>query len=172
MRERTLIWTAALVLCTGLTALTCEHLQLAQPLVEGMRVLFGLTTTVAISTTLIAGARRLADQPAPELYRYTRLVSRRVYILVYVLGIVRISLYLFDVSHAQLGHNSHLPAVRPLDDFLFYVCCSIIPLWSVRALVLTIPVRELQLIVRRCVTQIVGSHRTPSVPAPVTKTHT
>jgi hypothetical protein len=172
MRERTLTWTAALVLCTGLTALLCEHFQLAQPLVEGMRVLFGLAATAAISIALLAGARRLEDQPALQLYRYTRLVSRWVYILVYVLGSVRVSLYLFDVSHAQLGHSSHLPVVRPLTDFQFYVFCSIIPLWSIRALVLTVPAGELKLIARRCMTQIVGLHRTPSVPAPATKTHT
>jgi hypothetical protein len=112
----------------------------------------------------------LEDQPT-ELYRYTRLVSRWVYILVYVLGIVRVSLYLFDVNHAQPGHSSHLPAVRSLADFQFYVFCSIIPLWAIRALVLTMPATELTLVARRCVTQIVGLQRTPRFPPRSKATH-
>ena len=144
MCERTRIWVAALVLCTGLAALLCEHIQLMRPLAEGMRALFGLTTTTGIAVVLVTGARCLAGRPARELYQFTRLVSRWVYVLIYVLAIARTSLYVFDVKHVHFTHGRHhaVPAVRSLNDFGFYVACCIIPLWSVRALVLTMPPRQ------------------------------
>ena len=86
----------------------------------------------------------LAGQPGCELYRFTRLVSRWVYILMYVLAMVRGGLYLFDANNIHLGHGSHHPVtpVRSLNDFQFYVACCIIPLWLVRAVVLTSPLKQ------------------------------
>jgi hypothetical protein len=141
MRKRTWISTSVLVLCIGVAGLLCEHFELSHPFVPGMHVLFGCTTLAVISAVLFAGARRLADQPALELYSYTRLVSRWVYILLYVLGIVRVCLYLLDVNHGQVGPSMHPLPLRPPDDFYFYVTCFITPLWVMRALVLTAPPR-------------------------------
>lgn len=124
MRNNTWIWTVGLVLSTGLAALFCEHSGLAQPL----RALFALTTFVCISAVLVTGARRLAEHTPAELYCFTRIVSRGVYILVYVLAIVRFCVYLLDPGHAPSGLST--------DDFQLYVICCITPLWLVRALVL------------------------------------
>ncbi len=133
MRWSTSIAVATPVLCTGLTALFCEHLQLASPFAEGIHVLFGGVTSTAIAAVLICGAQQLADRPAGELYRFTRQVSRWVYVLLYVLAIVRVGFYLMDESYARVGHRLHHAAVRSPDDFQLYLWCCIIPLWSIRA---------------------------------------
>jgi hypothetical protein len=157
LRVRTGISAAALALCTGLTALLCEDFQLTQPFVERTHVLFCIVTFAAISTVLITGARHLADQPALELYRYTRWVSHWVYILIYALGIVRVCLYLFDLNRqTQIWQSTALATVRAPDDFQFYVFCCILPLWSVRALVLAVPPKNWGLPARHSVTESVG----------------
>lgn len=127
--KRDEIWIAAAAAWViGLAALLCDHLQPARPLIIGMRTVFAVATTGAISLVLITGARVLRRMSQAELYSFTRMVSRWVYILMYVLGIARLGFYLYESSQ-------HF--VRPMDDFQFYIACCVIPLWLIRAAVLT-----------------------------------
>ena len=121
------------VLFAGLVALYCEHIRVSPPLTETVRVLFAVVTCTAIAAVLITGALDLADQPTLELHRFTRLVSRWVYILVYVMAMVRVGFYLLDSSQTAGMHQM----VRPPDDFQTYLWSCLIPLWSIRAAVLS-----------------------------------
>ena len=135
MHRYTWIRVATPVLCAGLVALYCEHIQVSPPFAEAVRVLFGVVACTAIAAALIIGALDLADQSTLELHRFTRLMSRWVYILVYVLATVRFGFYLLDSSQSRGSHQLHHPVVRSPDDFQAYLWCCIIPLWSIRALV-------------------------------------
>ena len=137
MHRYTWMRIATPVLCAGLVALYCEHIQVSPPLAEAVRVLFGVVACTAIAAVLITGALDLADQSNLELHRFTRLVSRWVYILVYVLATVRVGFYLLDSSQARGSHPLHHPVVRSLDDFQTYLWCCLIPLWAIRAVVLS-----------------------------------
>jgi len=132
----TWIRVATPVLCAGLVALYCEHIRVSPPLTETVRVLFGVVTCTAIAAVLITGALDLADQSTLELHRFTRLVSRWVYILVYVMATVRVGFFLLDSSQARGMHPSH-PGVRSPDDFQTYLWSCLIPLWLIRAAVLS-----------------------------------
>ena len=132
--ERDGIWLAAAAWIIGLASLVCDHLQPVRSVIIGLHALFAFATTGAIALTLITGARDLEGMPQPQLYLFTRLVSRWVYILMYVLAITRVGFYLYESSQ-------HF--VRPMDDFQFYVACCVIPLWLVRAVVLSAPFKRL-----------------------------
>jgi hypothetical protein len=140
---RDAIWTrtAALALATGVAALLCDHFQLSRAAIFDMRALFGLVATASICAVLVEKARSPATTSGADLYLYTRLVSRWVYILMYVLAVVRVGLYLLEADRSYASHTPHhqLPPPRSLDDFQFYVTCCVTPLWLVRALVLTVP---------------------------------
>jgi hypothetical protein len=122
-------------------ALLFDHLQLSRPLIISMHTLFGILTCAAICLALIPNARSLAEGPQAELYLFVRSVSRWVYILLYGLAIVRVSFNLYDATQhcALCGARSATGSVRSLDDFQFYIGCCIVPLWLVRAVVLTVP---------------------------------
>ena len=140
MHDRGWIWVAPTAWIVGLAALLCEHFQPSGSLVIAMRTLFGIATCAAICLVLISKARALAGMPQLELYLFTRLVSHWVYILMYLLAAARVGLYLYDVSrHCTRNGPGCLGSVRPLDDFQFYVACCVVPLWMVRAMVLTLP---------------------------------
>jgi len=124
------------VLFAGLAALYCEHIRVSPSLTETVRVLFGVVTCTAIAAVLITGALDLADQSILELHRFARLVSRWVYILVYVMATVRVGFFMLDSSQTWGMHRSH-PAVRSPDDFQTYLWSCLIPLWSIRAAVLS-----------------------------------
>ena len=128
--ERDTIWFAAAAWVIGLAALLCDHLQPARSIIVGMRALFAFAATGAIGLILITGARAAQRASQRELYLFTRLVSRWVYILMYSLALMRVGLYLYESSQ-------HF--VRPMDDFQFYVACCVIPLWLVRAVILAAP---------------------------------
>jgi len=49
---------------------------------------------------------------------------------------VRVGFYLLDSSEAQGMHHLH-QVVRPPDDFQTYLWSCLIPLWSIRAAVLS-----------------------------------
>jgi hypothetical protein len=132
--RRDAIWFAAAAWIIGLAALVCDHLHPAWTVIIGMRTLFAFAATTAIGLVLIAGARDLEGADRSQLYLLTRLVSRWVYILMYVLAIVRVGFYLLESSQ-------HF--VRPMDDFQFYIACCVAPLWLVRAAVLAGPFKWL-----------------------------
>lgn len=134
MCKRDWIWIAAAAWAIGLAALLCEYFEPNQPVVIGMRTLFGVAATGAISLVLIAEARVLGGASDQELYRFTRLASRWVYILMYTLAMVRVGLYWYEAGQ--------LRPVRPMDDFQFYVGCCVVPLWVVRAGVLAVPFKR------------------------------
>jgi hypothetical protein len=123
------------VLCAGLAALYCEHIGVSPLLTEAVRLLFGIVACTAIAAMLITGARDLADRPTLELRHFTRVVSRWVYVLIYILAIVRFCFYFLDSNQARGSHHLHHPVLRSPDDFQAYLWCCIIPLWSFRALV-------------------------------------
>jgi hypothetical protein len=141
MRDHIWTWIAALALATGVAALVCEHFQLPRATIFDMRALFGLAAAASITAVLVTRARAATPASESELYLYTRLVSRWVYILMYSLALVRIGLYILEADQSYISPIAHhrIPAPRPLDDFQFYVTCCIAPLWLVRALVLKIP---------------------------------
>lgn len=134
MRDRDWIWIAVLAGGTGLVALSCDHWQLPGSLPLEARTLFGIVVGGAISLVLFEKIRRPESITRRELYLWTRLVSRWVYIFMYVLALARIGFYLEE--------SYLLNTVRPLDDFQFYIACCVIPLWVIRAAVLTVPVLE------------------------------
>jgi len=143
MRDRDWIGVAAVVWLIGLGALLCEHFQLPAPLILNVRMLFALVTSCAISAVLIEKARSLAGAPMHELYPWTRLISRWVYILMYALALARVCLHMEEIyQHCTACVGPHGSAVRPLDDFQFYIACCVIPLWLARALVLAVPFRN------------------------------
>lgn len=143
MHDRDWKWVAATAWITGLAALLCDHFQPSRQLVIDMRTLFGIVVGGAISWILIARTRALAGAPQPELHLACRLVSRWVYILMYALAVARVGLYLYESrSCMACGAASAVAAVRPLDDFQFYVACCVLPLWVVRAVVLAMPYRQ------------------------------
>jgi len=137
MHRYTGIRVATPVLGVGFVALYCEHTGISPLLTETVRVLFGMVACTAIAAVLITGAADLADQPTLELHRFTRLVSRWVYVLIYILAIVRVCFYVLDSNQGRGSHYLHHPVVRSPDDFQTYLWCCIIPLWSIRALVLS-----------------------------------
>jgi hypothetical protein len=143
MHDRDWKWVAAMAWFTGLAALLCDHFQPSRQLVIDMRMLFGIVVGGAISLILIARMRALAGAPQPELHLACRLISRWVYILMYALAVARVGLYLYESRPCTpCGAASAVAAVRPLDDFQFYVACCVLPLWVVRAVVLAMPHRQ------------------------------
>lgn len=142
MRDRDGIWIAVLAWGTGLAALSCDHLQLGGSAAIEVRALFGVVTCGAISLVLFEKARHPESITKLELYLWTRLVSRWVYIFMYVLALARMGFYLGEsYQHCATCVVRHgLNTVRPLDDFQFYIACCVIPLWVVRAAVLSVPV--------------------------------
>jgi hypothetical protein len=146
MRERDGIWIAVLAWSTGLAALACDHLRLSGSAGIEVRTLFGVVTCGAISLVLLEKARHPQGITRLELYLWTRQVSRWVYIFMYVLALARMGFYFGEsYQHCATCVGRHgLNTVRPLDDFQFYIACCVIPLWVVRAAVLSVPalVRE------------------------------
>jgi hypothetical protein len=131
MPDRDYILAAATAWLIGLSALLCDHFQPSLPFIIGSHVLFAVATCGAICLVLIGKARALAGTSQPELYLFTRLVSRWVYILMYALALVRVALHLYETSSA-----------RSLDDFQFYIACCVVPLWAIRAVVLAMPLKS------------------------------
>jgi hypothetical protein len=145
MRDRDWIWIAVVAWGTGLAALSCDHWQLPGSLALEARTLFGIVTCGAISLVLFEKTRHPESITRHELYLWTRLVSRWVYIFMYVLALARIGFYLGE-SHLHcatcVAQHPLNTTVRPLDDFQFYIACCVIPLWVIRAAVLTVPVLQ------------------------------
>jgi hypothetical protein len=141
MPIRLCLWAATLILATGVAALLCDHFQLSQGAIIGMHALFGLVVTASLSAVFL---ERAHSTPGPELYLQTRLISRWMYILLYVLAIVRVGLYLLEANLSPIAHSVHhaLPPPRALDDFQYYITCCIAPLWLLRALILIVPTKR------------------------------
>lgn len=108
-----------------------------------MRALFTMATCGALCLVLVSKARNSAGTPPIELYLFARLVSRWVYILVYVLAMARVALYLYEASQqrALCGVGAPTRAIGSLEDFQFYVASAVLPLWVARAVILAGPFR-------------------------------
>jgi hypothetical protein len=134
-------WIAATVWAVGLTALLCDHLEESRPVIVGMRALFGIATSTAISGLLTPAARILTDAPAIELHLFVRWVSRWVYVLLYLLAAARMGFYFYELwqSSTLSAARQVVTPVHPLDDFLFYIVCCVLPLWVARALAIGRP---------------------------------
>jgi hypothetical protein len=137
MRDRDWIGVAAAVWSIGLCALLCDHFRPSLPLVIGVRALFVAATSGAICWALVDKTSALAGKSQEELYSFSRFVSRWVYILMYALAIVRFALYLYEQAQGTAT------AVRPLDDFQFYVATCVVSLWLIRGVVLALPFKDL-----------------------------
>jgi hypothetical protein len=158
MQRYTWMRVATPVLCVGLVALYCEHIRASPSLTETVRVLFAVVACTAIAAVLITGALDLADQSTLELHRFTRLVSRWVYILVYVMAAVRVVFYLLDSSQGREMQHLH-EVVRPPDDFQTYLWSCLIPLWLIRAAVLSDRFRVISR--HRAALDLTNVHRAP-----------
>lgn len=132
---------ATLVWLVGVAALICDDFQLSRPLIIGARTVFATAVCTVICLALIPKARSLAGTSRAELYVFTRLVSRWVYIFLYSLAIVRVGLNLYDARHHCLFCSAQevLAPPRSLDNFQIYIACCVVPLWVVRAIVLAFP---------------------------------
>jgi hypothetical protein len=141
MHNRERIWIAGAAWSVGLFAVLYDHFQPSTQLGIGVHALFAVVTGGAICRVLIDKARALAGESPAQLYEFTRLVSRWVYILLYALALLRVFVYLYEASRYCLICSSRhtVGPARPLDDFQFYVGCCLVSLWSVRALVLAVP---------------------------------
>jgi hypothetical protein len=144
MRDRDWIGVAAVAWVIGLGALLCDHFRLPPSLILNAHLLFATVTCCAICAVLIEKARSLAGAPRDELYLSARLISRWVYILMYVLALARVCLYLEETyqhcASCGVGHDS--APVHSLDDFQFYIACCVIPLWLARSVVLAVPLKS------------------------------
>lgn len=101
----------------GLAAMLCDVFQSPEPLIIATRTAFAAATCATLCLALLPRNRQ------------ARLVSRWTYILIYSLALVRIALYLYCAGH--------LNVLRPLEDFQFYLIASVVPLWVIRAVVLS-----------------------------------
>ena len=139
MNDSTWIGLGAAAWVLGVVSLLCDHFQAARPVIIGMHTLFGVGVSGAIGLVLLAKTRALEGACQAELYLFTRLVSRWVYILMYLLAIVRVGLYFYESGqHCSFcGARGAVRPVRALDDFQFYVSCCVVSLWVLRAAVLS-----------------------------------
>jgi hypothetical protein len=146
MHNRDRVWLAATAWSIGLGALLCDHFQPSSRVSTGVRALFAVVTCGAICLVLIDKARALGEVAQPQLYQFTRLVSRWVYILLYLLALARMAIYLYEASGYCMLCSAHeaIGPVRPLDDFQLYVGCCLVSLWSARVLVLAVPFKGRQ----------------------------
>lgn len=144
MHNRDRIWVAAAAWTVGLLGVICDHFQPSTQVRIGVHALFAVVTCSAICLVLIDKGRALAGASQPELYQFSRLVSRWVYILLYFLALARMAVYLYEAGgYCMLCRaRQAVGPLRPLDDFQFYVGCCVVSLWSVRALVLAVPFKS------------------------------
>src|SRR5207237_422887 len=98
MSKRELIWLAGSVWTVGLIGLLCEHLHSSAVIINSARALFGVGACAATGLALVANGSH-----DPDPYQFTRWVTRWVYILMYMLAVVRVAL--------SFGETP----VRPLD---------------------------------------------------------
>jgi choline-glycine betaine transporter len=117
MSKRELILLAASIWTVGLIGLLCEHFHMPALVIDSARTLFGVGTCTATGLVLVANGSH-----HPDPYQFTRWVTRWIYILTYMLALVRVAL--------SFGETP----VRTLDDFQFYVACCVLPLWAFRVL--------------------------------------
>ena len=141
MHNRERIGIAGAAWSVGLFAVLYDHFRPSAQLLTGVHALFAVVTCGAICRVLIDKARALGRRSPAELYDFTRLVSRWVYVLLYALALLRTVVYLYEAGRYCLicSSGDTVGPARPLDDFQFYVGCCLVSLWSVRALVLAAP---------------------------------
>lgn len=87
-----------------------------------------------MATRLVQQRRVLGYHGSAEFYAHARRLTRWVYILLYPLAGVRLSLYLFEIVATSFNphvHNS-VSRVRLLGDFQIYIAYGVIPLWVIR----------------------------------------
>jgi hypothetical protein len=112
----------------GLPALICDSIQPGQLLITATHALFIIVTCSALCLALVPRALASSSSSRTDLHLFSRSVSRWIYVAVYGLAVVRLSLYVC------------LPTrVRSLDDFQFYIAWSVAPLWVIRFIVLERP---------------------------------
>ena len=130
---------AAATWVIGLTAILCDFFQCSESIIIAGRVLFLTATCTTLCLALIPLERALAAAHPAQLRLCARLVSRWTYVLIYSLAFVRIGLYLWECLRITALWGTPSASVRPLNDFLFYIVACIVPLWIIRAAVLSLP---------------------------------
>lgn len=115
---------ASVTWALGLVAILCEVFERSEPLILVARFLFAAATCTTLCLALIPRDRAWAGAHPLDMLLLSRLISRGTYALLYSLALVRVGLYLW------------VPA-RSLEDFQFYIAACVVPLWVIRAVVLT-----------------------------------
>lgn len=133
--SRSYIWLAAAGWSLGLIALLCDHFR-SHWLIVGARSSFGVFASAAIGTIVMRKAHALADHP-DALHVFIRRFSRWVYVLMYLLAVARLAVF-FGERVSSTGSLDSQGPERSLDDFQFYITCCVVPLWSFRAIALTL----------------------------------
>ncbi|HEY2683802.1 MAG TPA: hypothetical protein VGI93_09870 [Steroidobacteraceae bacterium] len=135
---------AALVLTLGIASLAADHLNVNQPAIFNLHLLFGASLWLAVGSGLLRQRRDSDCHPGVQFYEYTRHLSRSVYILLYLLAGVRLVFHLSEVMNsagaAVARGTSRLPG--SLDDFQVYILYALVPFWVMRILARYVPARN------------------------------
>lgn len=141
--ERLAPLVAALVLTLGVASVSADCLNLTQPAVFNLHLLFGFCLWLAVGGSLLRQRRNSEFGSAAGYYEYSRRLSRWVYILLYLLAGVRLAFHLSELMNYSAAHgNGASIAPRSLDDFQIYIGYALVPLWVMRILVCYVPARD------------------------------
>ena len=139
-RDRAILTVASAVLILGVASVTADCLNMRQPPVFNLHLLFGISLWLAVGRRLIRERSSCDIASIAHYNAYTRQLSRWVYILLYLLAAVRLMFHLSEVLGPSNGrHGAGLPAPHSLDDFQIYIAYALVPLWAIRFLVLYAP---------------------------------
>jgi hypothetical protein len=132
---------AALVLALGIASLAADHLNVNQPAIFNLHLLFGASLWLALGRGLLRQRRGSDGHPGAQYYEYTRHLSRLVHILLYLLAGVRLVFHLTEVMNSA-GAPGAGRVPSSLDDFQVYILYALVPFWVMRILALHLPARN------------------------------
>ena len=139
--ERTTSTIAALVLTLGIASVAADCLNVKQPTFFNLHLLFGVSLWLSIGRCLLRYRAKLDFDSAVRYHEYSRRLSRWVYILLYLLAAVRLAFHLGEIMNPSAIAHGAPQAPRSLDDFQIYIAYALVPLWTMRFLLLRAPRR-------------------------------
>jgi len=89
--------------------------------------LFGALLWGSVVTGFYFGARRPSRSPGLDIHAFSRKLSRRVYLVLYLL-------MFFNLAIDILGGEPHRSILRTAEDFRSYLACGCVALVTVRLL--------------------------------------